>query len=91
MKGYNVIDTWGNHSLGYHQTIDDALRAIRMYIVEKMMSKVSLAQQNFIDLSVNDLVVTYEYPIVYFPKKPKFLLVELPDWDEVAIDMCGLK
>ena len=91
MKGYNVIDTWGNHSLGYHQTIDDALRAIRMYIVEKMMSKVSLAQQNFIDLSVNDLVVTYENPIGYFPKKPKFLLVELPDWDEVAIDMCGLK
>ena len=39
--GYNVIDTLGNHTLGYHDTIDDSLRAIRIYIVEKMMSKMS--------------------------------------------------
>lgn len=91
MKGYNVIDTLGNHSVGYHQTIDDALRAIRLYIVERMMSGVSLFDQNFIDLSVNDDVVIYENPIGYFPTKPKFLLVELPNWEEVAIDMCGLK
>ena len=89
--GYNVIDTWGNHSLGYHQTIDDALRAIRLYIVEKMLSGVGLFEQDFIDLSVNDEVVVYENPIGFFPKKPTFLLEELPNWEEVAIDMYGLR
>ena len=89
--GYNVIDTFGNHTLGYHETIDDALRAIRIYIVEKMMSKISLSEQNFIDLSVEGHVVTYENPIGFFPKKPTFLLEEITNWREVAIDMCGLK
>ena len=89
--GYNVIDTWGNHSLGYHETLDDSLRAIRLYIVEKVMGEVGLFEQDFINLSVNDEVVVYENPIGYFPKKPTFLLEELPNWEEVAIDMCGLR
>lgn len=89
--GYNVIDTWGNHTLGYHDTIDDSLRAIRIYIVEKMMSRISLPEQNFIDLSVRGHVVTYENPIGFFPKKPTFLLEDVPNYDEIAIDMCGLK
>jgi hypothetical protein len=89
--GYNVIDTWGNHSLGYHETLDDSMRAIRLYIVEKMMGEVGLFEQDFINLSVNEGVVVYENPIGFFPKKPTFLLEETPNWDEVAIDMCGLK
>ena len=89
--GYNVIDTFDNHSLGYCQTIDDAKRTIRLYIVERMMSGVSLFDQDFVNLSVNGNVITYENPIGHFPVKPKFLLEELPNWDEVAIDMCGLR
>ena len=89
--GYNVTDTWGNHSLGYHETLDDSLRAIRLYIVEKVMGEVGLFEQDFINLSVNDGVVVYENPMGYFPKKPTFLLEETPNWDEIAIDMCGLK
>jgi hypothetical protein len=89
--GYNVIDTWGNHSVGHHKTRDDALGAIRLYIVEKVMGEVGLFEQDFINLVEDGNVVIYENPIGYFPKKPTFLLEETPNWDERAIDMCGLR
>jgi hypothetical protein len=89
--GYNVIDTWGNHSVGYHETRDDALRAIRLYIVEKVMGEVGLFEQDFINLVEEGNLVTYENPVGYFPKKPTFLLEETPNWKEIAIDVCGLK
>ena len=89
--GYNVIDTWGNHSLGYNETRDDAFRAIRLYIVEKMMSGAGVFGQDFINLTQEGNVITYENPIGYWPKKPTFLLEEIPNWKEIAIDVCGLK
>tara|TARA_Y100001933_G_C18985815_1_gene558469 strand:- start:777 stop:1055 length:279 start_codon:yes stop_codon:yes gene_type:complete len=90
-KGYNVIDTFGNHSLGYYQTRDDALRAIRFYILDKMFSKVGLFEQDFINLSEDGNVVIYENPIGYFPTKPKFLLEEIDNFNEVANNVYGLK
>lgn len=90
-KGYNVIDTFGNHSLGYHETRDDALRAIRLYILDKMFSKVGLFEQDFINLLEDGNVVIYENPIGYFPTKPKFLLEEIDNFNEVANNVYGLK
>lgn len=90
-KGYNVIDTFGNHSLGYHKTRTDAIRAIRLYIVEKVMGEVGLFEQDFINLREEGNVVTYENPIGYFPKKPTFLLEEIDDFNEVANNVYGLK
>ena len=90
-KWYNVIDTFGNHSLGYYETRDGAIRAIRFYILDKMFSKVGLFEQDFINLSQDGNVVIYENPIGYFPVKPKFLLEEIDNFNEVANNVHGLK
>ena len=74
---YEVIDTFGNHTIGTYATRDDAIYAIRLYCVEKMMSKVGLFDQDFVNLVENGNEITYENPHGYFPTKPKFLLNEV--------------
>ena len=71
---YEVIDTFGNHVVGVYKTKNEAMYAIRLYCVEKMMNKVSLPDQDFVTLSETENEITYENPIGYFPNKPKFLL-----------------
>ena len=74
MMEYEVIDTFGDNVIGVYKTKDEAMYAIRLYCVEKMMNKVSLPDQDFVTLSENGNEITYENPIGYFPNKPKFLL-----------------
>ena len=71
---YEVIDTFGDHVIGVYKTKDEAMYAIRLYCVEKMMNKVSLPDQDFVTLSENGNEITYENPIGYFPNKPKFII-----------------
>ena len=40
-----VIDTMGNQIIGMYKTKEEALYAIRLYCVQRMMSKVSLPEQ----------------------------------------------
>lgn len=77
MMEYEVIDTLGNRIIGMYKTKEEALYAIRLYCVQRMMSKVSLPEQDFITLSENGNEITYENPIGYFPNKPKFVINEL--------------
>ena len=72
MMEYEVIDTFGDHVIGVYKTKDEAMYAIRLYCVEKMMNKVSLPDQDFVTLSETGNEITYENPIGYFPSKPKF-------------------
>lgn len=74
MVEYEVIDTFGNHVLGVYETKEEAMYAIRLYCVKKMMNKVSLPEQDFVTLHENGNEITYENPIGYFPTKPKFLI-----------------
>jgi hypothetical protein len=69
MMKYEVIDTFGNNVVGVYETREDAIKAIRLYCVEKMMRRVSLFDQQFINLTDN--------PHGYFPNKPKFLINEV--------------
>lgn len=69
---YEVIDTFNNSAIGVYKTKNEAIYAIRLYCVQKMMNKVSLFNQDFITLSENENEITYENPIGYFPIKPKF-------------------
>ena len=71
---YEVIDTLTNHSLGRFKTRENALYEIRLYCVKRMMNKISLFDQDFVNLTDNGDHVIYENPIGYFPVKPKFLL-----------------
>ena len=71
---YEVIDTFGNQVIGVYKTKDEAMYAIRLYCVQKMMNKVSLPNQDFVTLIENGNEITYENPIGYFPTKPKFIL-----------------
>ena len=71
---YEVIDTFGNNVIGVYKTKDEAMYAIRLYCVQKMMNKVSIPDQDFVILSENGNEITYENPIGYFPSKPKFLI-----------------
>ena len=77
MMEYEVIDTLGNRIIGMYKTKEEALYAIRLYCVQRMMSKVGLPEQDFITLSENGNEITYENPIGYFPNKPKFVINEL--------------
>lgn len=74
MMEYEVIDTFGDHVVGVYKTKEEAMYAIRLYCVEKMMNKVSLPDQDFVTLIENGNEITYENPIGYFPTKPKFIL-----------------
>ena len=74
---YEVIDTFGNHLIGTYATRDKAIYAIRLYCVQKMMSKVGLFDQDFVNLVENGNEITYENPHGYFPIKPKFLLNQI--------------
>ena len=71
---YEVIDTFGNQVIGVYKTKDEAMYAIRLYCVQKMMNKVSLPNQDFVTLIEKGNEITYENPIGYFPTKPKFIL-----------------
>jgi hypothetical protein len=71
---YEVIDTFGNHKIGVYEKHEDAIYAIRCYCVQKMMNKVGVFDQDFINLSVNEEEVVYENPIGYYPNKPKFIV-----------------
>lgn len=77
MMEYEVIDTFGNRVIGVYETRDAAIYAIRLYCVQKMMNKVSLFDQDFVNLVENGTEITYENPLGYFPTKPKFLLNEV--------------
>ena len=69
---YEVIDTFGNHSMGTYEKREDAIYAIRLYCVQKMMTRVSLVNQDFVNLIDNGDEIIYDNPIGYFPNKPKF-------------------
>ena len=71
---YEVVVTFGDRVIGEYKTKEDALYAIRLYCVQKMMNRVSLPEQDFVTLSENGNEITYENPIGYFPTKPKFLI-----------------
>ena len=71
---YEATDTFGDHVIGLYDTKDEAIYAIRLYCVQKMMSKVSLPNQDFVTLHENGNEITYENPIGFFPTKPKFIL-----------------
>ena len=74
---FEVIDTFGNNLVGNYQSRDDALKAIRLYCVQRMMNKVSLFDQNFVNLIDNGEEIIYDNPHGYFPNKPKFLISEV--------------
>ena len=74
---YEVVDTLGGNIIVVYETRDDALYAIRLYCVQRMMSRVSLIDQDFIVLVDNGDHVIYDNPIGYFPTKPKFLINEI--------------
>jgi len=71
---YQVVDTFGGHVIGEYETRGDALYAIRLYCVQKIMSKAGLVDQNFINLIEDGDEVIYTNPIGFFPTKPKFKL-----------------
>jgi len=77
MMKYEVIDTFGNNVVGVYETREDAIKAIRLYCVEKMMGRVSLFDQQFVNLTDNGTEIIYENPHGYFPNKPKFLINEV--------------
>ena len=77
MMEYEVIDTMGNQVIGVYETREVAIKAIRLYCVNKMMNSISLFDQDFVTLSENGNEITYENPIGYFPSKPKFLINKL--------------
>tara|TARA_B100000282_G_scaffold285309_1_gene250704 strand:+ start:1800 stop:2057 length:258 start_codon:yes stop_codon:yes gene_type:complete len=74
MVEYEVIDTMGNQKIGVYETREVAIKAIRLYCVDKMMNAVSLFNQDFVTLSENGNEITYENPIGYYPIKPKFII-----------------
>jgi len=74
MVEYEVVDTFGNNVIGVYRNREDAIKAIRLYCVQRMMHKVSLFDQNFVNLVDNGTEVIYENPYGYFPNKPKFLI-----------------
>lgn len=74
---YEVIDTFGEFSIGKFDSRNEALKAIRLYCVQKMMTRVSLFDQDFVNLIDNGNEIIYENPHGYFPTKPKFLIKEL--------------
>ena len=65
---------FGDCVIGEYKTKEEALYAIRLYCVQKMMNKVSLPDQDFVNLQENGNEIVYENPIGYFPVKPKFLI-----------------
>tara|TARA_B100000242_G_C42996080_1_gene462600 strand:- start:211 stop:468 length:258 start_codon:yes stop_codon:yes gene_type:complete len=77
MVEYEVIDTFGNQIIGVYNTRDEALYAIRLYCVARMMNKVSLFDQDFVTLIDHGDYIIYDNPIGYFPNKPKFLINEV--------------
>ena len=46
---YEVIDTFGEFSIGKFDSRNEALNAIRLYCVQKMMTRVSLFDQDFVN------------------------------------------
>jgi hypothetical protein len=77
MMEYEVIDTLGDTVIGVYETREDAIKAIRSYCVQKMMHRVSLFDQDFVNLVENGNEITYENPLGYFPTLPKFLINEV--------------
>ena len=53
MMEYEVIDTMGNQVIGVYETREVAIKAIRLYCVNKMMNSISLFDQDFVTLSEN--------------------------------------
>lgn len=77
MMGYKVIDTFSNNVIGVYEKREEAINAIRLYCVQKMMRRVSLFDQQFVNLTDNGTEIIYDNPHGYFPNKPKFLINEV--------------
>ena len=73
MVEYEVIDTFGNQIIGVYDTRDEALYAIRLYCVARMMNKVSLFDQDFVTLIDNgDFINSFIIIILKFSLLSRF-------------------